>query len=195
MRRGFGYARLRRLLIVRRTEKRRTSDPYSSGLLRPLHIHRAIVRLRTAVASRAAGRVRAFRSRAQQREKSKTIRLLRPSGSFGSGPRRWRGNQGSRPAARCGRSISRRWAQCWFDEQSGHHPSSLSPPWCRASSSWRPTVGRRRAALRVIRNGFALANMLSGEGSFEGPSNSALEPSRPPSCAIMLPRRAAQRER
>ena len=52
-------------------------------------------------------------------------------------------------------------------------------PSCRASSSSGPSLGRRRAALGVIRNAVVLASVSSGTGSFEGPSNTALEPSRP----------------
>jgi hypothetical protein len=47
----------------------------------------------------------------------------------------------------------------------------------------------------VIRKGVAPSGVLSGEGSFDGPYNIALEPSRPTPGAILSLRRAAQRER
>jgi hypothetical protein len=43
----------------------------------------------------------------------------------------------------------------------------------------------------VIHKGIVLADPSSGEVSFDGPYNIALEPSGPPSCAIMSPWRAA----
>ena len=179
---------------VRRTEKRRPSD----------HLHPACCGFLMFIAApggfarrgrvRAAGFGRAFRSRARQR-KERSIWLLRPPGSFGSGRRqaarqRALSNGGAAVAAK----LAHAWPSCvrraeWLGCRHAFRPS------CRVSSSPGPAVGRRRAALRVVRHGIALANILSGEGSFEGPSNSALEPSRPPSCAIMSPRRAAQRER
>ena len=179
---------------VRRTEKRRPSD----------HLHPACCGFLMFIATpgcfarrgqvRTAGFGRAFRSRARQR-KERSIWLLRPPGSFGSGRRqvaRQRAISGG--GAAVADKLAHTWPSCvrraeWLGRRHSFRPS------CRVSSSSGPAVGCRRAALRVVRNGIALANILSGEGSFEGPSNSALEPSRPPSCAIMSPRRAAQRER
>jgi hypothetical protein len=47
------------------------------------------------------------------------------------------------------------------------------------------------AAFRVIRTGLVASGVSSGEGSFAGPYNNQMEPSRPMVCAMMTPRRAA----
>jgi hypothetical protein len=111
--------------------------------------------------------------------KNKSIWLLRPSGSFGSGR-----HQTARQLAvsNGGAAWQPRWGTlgpvfvrrtALRERHRPFRPSRL------ASSSRVPAVGRRRAALRVIRNSIALAGVSSRAGSFERPANSALEPSHP----------------
>jgi hypothetical protein len=127
-------------------------------------------------------------------EKEQSVWLLRPLGSFEAG-RRLAARQ--RALADNGAASPQRWRalgavvvrRMGLRERQRSSRSS-----CRASSSGVPALGRRRAVLRVVCNVIALANRWSGESSFAGPSNSALEPSLSSSCAIMSPRRAAQRE-
>ena len=152
--------------FVRRTEKRRPSD----------HLHPACCGFSMFIAApgcfarrrrvRAAGFGRVFRSRARQR-KERSIWLLRPPGSFESGRRQAARQRAiSNGGAAVADKLAHPWPSCvrraeWLGRGHSFRPS------CRFSSSSGPAVGRRRAALRVIRNGIALANIVFGEGSFE----------------------------
>ena len=137
-----------------------------------------------------AGHTRAFRSRAWQRRKPNAVLalanirvicgrspcLLRQPAPSGSGAQSAQRSRNLAPLAGRGQSIaspiirSMRWVV--------RTPGSCRPSG-RLSSPSGPAVCHRRAALRVIRHVVALPGVLFGAGSFEGPSNTALEPAAP----------------
>jgi hypothetical protein len=85
-------------------------------------------------------------------------------------------------------------AQQSFDDFVGVIVTARFDPSYRASPSLVPPL----VTVAPLCGRFAsvpLAGVSSGEGSFAGRFNIALEPSRQSFCAIMSPRRAAQRER
>lgn len=135
------------MLGVIPTEKRRTSDHSGSGLLRLLGVHRGGVLLRLAVASRAVGPTRTFRSRSWL-QNGEEPNLLWSSASFGHVGVRHRGNGLSWTAARRRAKVMDAWASGRSTNWAARTSSLVSTVGAGVIGS-ESTIGRCRAALRV----------------------------------------------
>jgi hypothetical protein len=166
-------------ILVIRTEHERLRIISQSGKLRLFVPSRGVRLLREGRAGRGAWAHStclisvAATSQEQEHLAAATIGVIRIRSASGRKQRalsnsgavsapRWR-----MPGPACVRRVGRR-----------ERHRSVRPS-CRASSSRVPAVRRRRAALRVIRKGMALAGVSSGEGSFAGPYNTRLHLTAP----------------